>query len=227
MRRFQFFPLAVTCVFAALYVFPAAARAEGKTRTYYIAVDEVEWDYTPMGTDQMMGMPFDKMAKMYVETDKHQIGRVYRKAVYREYTDAEFTKLKPRAPEWEHLGLLGPPLHAEVGDTIQIFFKNNGTQSYSLHPHGVFYEKSSEGSYYNDGANDPSHNGVVAPGGMHTYIWQVPERAGPGPNDPSSVVWLYHSHNYEPRDTDAGLIGALVITKKGMARPDGTPKDVD
>jgi hypothetical protein len=41
------------------------------------------------------------------------------------------------------------------------------------------------------------------------------------------VVWLYHSHGYEARDTDAVLIGAIVVTKKGMARPDGSPKDVD
>jgi manganese oxidase len=210
--------LAVFCIlvlFGTLAITPAA-RAEGQTRTYCIAVDEMDWDYTPAGMDQMMGMPFDKNAKMYAESDKHQIGRVYRKAVYREYTDASFTTLKKRAAEWEHLGILGPAIHAEVGDTIQIFFKNNGTQSYSMHPHGVFYEKSSEGSYYNDGANDPTHNGVIAPGGTHTYIWQVPERSGPGPNDPSSVVWLYHSHNYEGRDTNAGLIGALIITRKGM-----------
>jgi FtsP/CotA-like multicopper oxidase with cupredoxin domain len=215
------------CVFAALLLFPTLASAEGKTRTYYIAVDEIDWDYTPMGMDHMMGMAPDKNSKMYFESDKHQIGRVYHKAIYHEYTDGTFTTLKKRTSEWEHLGLLGPVLHAEVGDTIQIFFKNNGTQSYSMHPHGVFYEKSSEGSYYNDGANDPTHNGIVAPGGTHTYIWQVPERAGPGPNDPSSIVWLYHSHNYEGRDTNAGLIGTLIVTRKGMARPDGTPKDVD
>ena len=219
--------LAAACLFAALSLLPVHAQAEGKTRTYYIAVDEIDWDYTPLGKDNMMGMAPDKNSKMFFESDKHQIGHIYRKAVYREYTDATFTKLKPRAPEWEHLGVLGPAIHAEVGDTIQIFFKNNGTQSYSMHPHGVLYEKASEGSYYNDGANDPSHNGVVAPGGTHTYIWQVPERAGPGPNDPSSIVWLYHSHNYEGKDTNAGLIGALIITRKGMARPDGTPKDVD
>ena len=218
---------AAACIVAAVSFFPAPARAEGKTRTYYIAVDEVDWDYAPAGMDKMMGMAPDKNSKMYFESDKHQIGHIYRKAVYREYTDATFTKLKPRAPEWEHLGMLGPALHAEVGDTIRIFFKNNGKQSYSMHPHGVLYEKSSEGSYYNDGANDPSHNGIVAPGGTHTYIWQVPERAGPGPNDPSSIVWLYHSHNYEGHDTNAGLIGTIIVTRKGMARPDGTPKDVD
>jgi FtsP/CotA-like multicopper oxidase with cupredoxin domain len=227
MKRTFSAVFAAACVFAALSFFPTLAKAEGKTRTYYVGVDEIDWDYTPTGMDKMMGMAPDKYSKMFFESDKHQIGHVYRKAIYREYTDATFTKLKPRAPEWEHLGMLGPAIHAEVGDTIQIFFKNNGTQSYSMHPHGVLYEKSSEGSYYNDGANDPSHNGVVAPGGTHTYIWQVPERAGPGPNDPSSIVWLYHSHNYEGKDTNAGLIGTIIVTRKGMARPDGTPKDVD
>jgi FtsP/CotA-like multicopper oxidase with cupredoxin domain len=69
--------------------------------------------------------------------------------------------------------------------------------------------------------------GVVAPGKIHTYTWEVPERAGPGPLDPSSVVWLYHSHVAEPRDVNAGLVGAIIITRRGMARPDGTPKDID
>lgn len=219
--------VAVVCLLPTLCVPPSRADAGGKTRTYYIAVDEIEWDYAPTGIDQLTGKPFDHMSMMYIEQGKNRIGRTYHKAVFREYTDASFSTLKKRPAEWEHLGLLGPVIHAEVGDTIQVFFKNNGTQSYSMHPHGVFYEKSSEGSYYNDGANDPTHNGVIAPGGTHTYIWKVPERAGPGPSDPSSVVWLYHSHNYEARDTDAGLIGAIVITKKGMARADGTPKDVD
>ncbi len=219
--------LAVLCLPILVFACSTLSSAEGKTRTYYIAVDEVDWDYTPLGIDGMTGKPFDHMAMMYVESGKHQIGRVYRKAVYREYTDATFTTLKKRTPQWEHLGLLGPCLHAEVGDTIKIFFKNHGTQSYSMHPHGVLYEKASEGSYYNDGANDPSHNGVVPPGGTHTYIWEVPERAGPGPSDPSSIVWLYHSHNYEGHDTNAGLIGTIIVTRKGMARPDGTPKDVD
>jgi FtsP/CotA-like multicopper oxidase with cupredoxin domain len=100
-----------------------------------------------MGIDKITGKPFDHMSMMYIEQGKNRIGRTYRKAVYREYTDGTFTTLKPRAAEWEHLGLLGPVLHAEVGDTIQVFFKNNGAQSYSMHPHGVFYEKNSEGSY--------------------------------------------------------------------------------
>jgi hypothetical protein len=45
--------------------------------------------------------------------------------------------------------------------------------------------------------------------------------------DPSSIMWMYHSHVDEPRDTNAGLIGPIVVTRRGMAKADGTPKDVD
>lgn len=34
----------------------------------------------------------------------------------------------------------------------------------------------------------------VAPGKTVTYTWLVPERAGPGPGDFSSIMWMYHSH---------------------------------
>ena len=195
-----------------------------QVRTYYVAADEVDWDYAPLGIDQMSGMPFDHIPQLWTEHTNNRIGKVYRKAVYREYTDASFTILKKRPPQWDHLGLLGPVLRAEVGDTIRVVFKNNGVQAYSMHPHGVFYEKGSEGAHYNDGANDPTHNGMVPPGGTHTYIWEVPERAGPGPNNPSSMVWLYHSHNYEPKDTEAGLIGTILMTRRGMARSGRQPK---
>jgi FtsP/CotA-like multicopper oxidase with cupredoxin domain len=175
-----------------------AVKRDGQVRTYYIAADEVDWDHAPLGIDEMSGMPFDHTSQLWTEHSNNRIGKVYRKAVYREYTDATFAILKKGPPEWEHIGLLGPVLRAEVGDTIRVVFRNNGAQAYSMHPHGVFYEKNSEGAHYNDGANDSTHNGMVPPDGTHTYVWEVPERAGPGPNNPSSVLWLYHSHNYEP-----------------------------
>jgi FtsP/CotA-like multicopper oxidase with cupredoxin domain len=68
---------------------------------------------------------------------------------------------------------------------------------------------------------------MVMPGSTFTYQWNVPERAGPGPQDPSSIVWLYHSHVNEMRDVSTGLIGAIIVTARGQARPDGTPKGVD
>jgi hypothetical protein len=67
----------------------------------------------------------------------------------------------------------------------------------------------------------------VKPKGQYTYHWDVPERAGPGPADPSSVVWLYHAHDHEGVDIYAGLVGAIIVTRSASANPDGTPKDVD
>jgi FtsP/CotA-like multicopper oxidase with cupredoxin domain len=55
----------------------------------------------------------------------------------------------------------------------------------------------------------------------------VPDTAGPGPMDGSSVMWMYHSHVDEVADDYAGLVGPIIVTSADMARPDGTPKDVD
>jgi hephaestin len=200
----------------------------GKTRTFYVAADEVEWDYAPSGINQITGAAFDETANVFVGNDKDRIGKVYLKAQYREYTDSTFRTLKARGPEWDHLGLLGPVMHATVGDTIKVVFKNNTTHDVGMHPHGVFYNKDSEGAPYNDGTADADKaDDGVAPAGSHTYTWYVPERAGPGPMDPSSVMWMYHSHTDEIADDYAGLMGAIVVTKKGMARADGSPRDVD
>lgn len=215
----------------ALFCWGGSLRAQsptGKTRVYYVAADEVNWDYAPTGRDEAMGHPFDALQKVYTESGPHQIGRVYKKAIYREYTDETFTVLKQRSAEDAYLGLLGPVLRAEVGDTIKVVFKNKATHPFSMHPHGVLYQKDSEGADYNDGTSGAEQtDGAVPPGGTHTYVWQVPERAGPGPNDPSSVFWLYHSHADELRDVASGLFGVIVVTRRGMALPDGRPKDVD
>lgn len=221
----RFFRLAAMLVLLATI---ALGQTSGKTHTYYIAADEVDWDYAPGGVNKMMGMKFDGYSKVFTERGPHRIGTVYRKAIYREYTDDSFAHLKPRAPEWEHAGILGPILRAEVGDTIRILFKNNASRPYSMHPHGVFYDKDSEGAPYEDGTSGKDkEDDAVPPGKTHVYTWQVPERAGPGPNDPSSIVWLYHSHTSELKDVESGLVGAIIITRRGMAAENGKPKDVD
>lgn len=200
----------------------------GKTRVYYVAADEIDWDYAPAGRDEAMGHPFDALQKGYTEAGPHRIGRVYKKAVYREYTDDTFKILKKRDADEVYLGILGPVLRAEVGDTIKVVFQNNAAHPFSMHPHGVLYQKDSEGADYDDGTTAADKNdGAVLPGSQHTYVWQVPERAGPGPADPSSVFWLYHSHADELQDIASGLFGMIVVTRRGMARPDGRPKDVD
>ena len=196
-----------------------------KVRTYYIAADEVEWDYAPGGVNKMMGMKFDGYSKVFVERGPHRIGSIYRKALYREYTDESFAHLKPRPAEWESSGILGPILRAEVGDTIRVVFKNNATHPYSMHPHGVFYKKDSEGALYEDGTSGSDKvDDAVPPGKTHVYTWEVPERAGPGPNDPSSIVWLYHSHAYEMRDVESGLVGQSSSRVAAPPMLPGNPK---
>jgi manganese oxidase len=175
-----------------------------------------------------MGMRFDGYSKVFVERGPHRIGSMYRKALYREYTDETFARLKPRPAEWESSGILGPILRAEVGDTIRVVFKNNATRPYSMHPHGVFYKKDSEGALYEDGTSGSDKvDDAVPPGKTHVYTWEVPERAGPGPNDPSSIVWLYHSHACEMRDVHSGLVGAIIISRRGASDAAAKPKDVD
>src|SRR6266568_192797 len=97
--------------------------ASPKVHTYYVAADEVDWDYAPSSLNKMMGMKFDGYASTFIEKGPHRIGKVYRKAIYREYADETFTKLKPRAPDQEYLGMLGPVLRAGVGDTLRVVFR--------------------------------------------------------------------------------------------------------
>lgn len=63
--------------------------------------------------------------------------------MFRQYTDATYKVQAPR-PDW--LGFLGPILRAEVDDAIVVHLKNFAKRNYSMHPHGVFYEKDTEGT---------------------------------------------------------------------------------
>lgn len=235
MRRKLCLPLAA--MLAGFLAVPCAARqpgrkaptsttSGGKTRTYYIAADEVTWDYAPGGINRITGQPFGEAESFWVASGSHRIGKTLKKALYHEYTDASFTQLKPRPQELEHMGFLGPLIRAEVEDTIQVVFKNNLQFPASIHAHGVSYSKADEGATYHDGAADESKQ-AVPPGGTQTYTWMVPERAGPCHGDASSVLWMYHSHVHEIGDVNAGLVGPMIITGRGMAKPDGSPKDVD
>jgi len=203
-------------------------RYQPRTRTQFIAADEVDWDYAPSGINKITGQPFDDEANVFVQQGPDRIGRVYRKALYREYTDATFSALKPVDPRWQHLGALGPVVRGVVGDKIVVVFRNNTTLPASVHPHGVFYLKDSEGAGYDDGtAGGDKSDDAVPPGGEHVYEWDVPERAGPGPMDGSSVVWMYHSHVNEPQDENSGLMGPMIVTSADHARDDGSPDDTD
>lgn len=181
------------------------------TRHYFIAAEDVTWDYAPGGQDVLHGrqipVPWASQTR-------------WTKIRYIEYTDATFTARKPQ-PDW--LGILGPVIRAEVGDTIIVDFLNRSRIPHSIHPHGLRYDKANEGALYL-----PAGAGArVAPGSRFTYQWFADEGSGPGKDDATSVVWWYHAHTDEPTETNAGLLGPIIVTARGRARPDGTPKDVD
>src|SRR6185369_12934953 len=231
----------------------SSTPAPGVTRTFFIAAEDVTWDFAPSGVNQISGTPFANYTGALAAEEPEvpimtrriafdnassatnplnftadpaavQIGTQYRKTLYVEYTDATFTTKKPAAPEWQHLGSLGPVIRAEVGDTIKVVFMNKtqSGRSYTVHPHGVFYDKSNEGAPYVSGdPNAFTAGNDVAPGSSHTYTWEVPERAGPGPADGNSVMWMYHSHVNEPQDENTGLIGPMIVYKKGTMKPVG------
>jgi FtsP/CotA-like multicopper oxidase with cupredoxin domain len=205
-----------------------AQTGAGTVRTYYIAADTVAWDYAPQGRNLIRDTRFGPEASVFVRRGPHRIGHVYLKSVFRQYTDATFRRRAPVPERWRHLGFLGPAIEAEVGDTIRVVFRNNTRFPASMHPHGVLYAKSSEGSRYDDGTPPTAkRDDRVRPGATYTYVWKLPERAGPAEGDESSVAWMYHGHVDEVADTYSGLMGPLIVTRKGMARPDGSPMDVD
>ena len=188
-----------------------AKNEDGQVREYWIAAEKVQWDFAPGGKNLIR--PKNGLGEWGKKTS-------YSKYRYIQYTDSTYTRRVPQ-PEW--MGILGPQLRAEVGDTFKINFKNKADKPLSMHPHGMLYTED------NDGADMRGLGGVIKPQSSYTYTWEVDEDAGPGPQDPSSIVWVYHSHVNPVQEIYDGLIGSIVITRKGMARSknDPRPKDVD
>lgn len=91
----------------------------------------------------------------------------------------------------------------------------------------VFYDKQSEGAPYHDTAGVPDIGGRVNFGDTYIYTWPVLERSGPSENDPSSVVWFYHSHVDETEDVNSGLVGPLIVSRADSATRAAIPLDVD
>lgn len=200
------------CKFLSLVVL-AALPCLATTRHYYIAAEEVTWDYAPGGQDLLNGTPIPSPWRPKTS---------WAKSRFIEYTDATFTVKKPQ-PVW--LGILGPIIRAEVGDDIFVVFLNRTHTEHSIHPHGLRYDKNDEGGgYYAPLGRGGAH---VRPGMRFIYHWFADASSGPGPGQPSSIVWWYHPHVDVESEVNAGLLGPIVVTAKGHARPDGSPKDVD
>ncbi|XP_012498340.1 PREDICTED: ceruloplasmin isoform X1 [Propithecus coquereli] len=216
---------------------PSKDDIPGKqVRHYYIAAEEIIWNYAPSGIDaftkENLTAPGSD-SEVFFEQGATRIGGSYKKLVYREYTDASFTNRKQRGPEEEHLGILGPVIWAEVGDTIRVTFHNKGAYPLSIEPTGVRFSKNNEGIYYALHSNSPrgsvppSSASHVAPKETFTYEWTVPEEVGPTHADPVCLSKMYYSAVDPTKDIFTGLIGPMKICKKGSLHENGRQKDVD
>ncbi|XP_037136671.1 coagulation factor V isoform X1 [Syngnathus acus] len=173
-------------------------------KTYFIAAEEVEWDYAGIGQ------------RRQEKSLQNSRNTKFKKVVFRGYTDGLFRTPEIRGEKEEHLGILGPVIKAEYGQSIMVVFKNKASRPFSLHPKGVTYTKWTEGLSYEDGST-PSYkyDNEVPPNGKNTYIWKVPRKHAHNPDEPHCQTWTYHSGVNPEKDIQSGLIGPLLVCPEG------------
>jgi FtsP/CotA-like multicopper oxidase with cupredoxin domain len=174
------------------YVTPSP-QPGGRAVEHWIEATTVRWTIVPSKRD-----------------DWHDIAiggsTTFTATVYQEMTEGFAAALGPAA-------IPGPTLHAEVGDTLVVHFRNGLTgklaQPVTMHPHGVKYNPEYDGVYL--GAYTRA-GGFISPGEEFTYTWEcVPESAG---------AWPYHDHGpNHTLNTFRGMFGSIVVREKGETVP--------
>uniref|UniRef100_A0A8C5X6F3 ferroxidase n=1 Tax=Malurus cyaneus samueli TaxID=2593467 RepID=A0A8C5X6F3_9PASS len=183
------------------------AKDRPMTWTYYIAAEEMDWDYAPEKPESLDN------GSLYLERGPQRIGSKYKKVVFVEYEDARFKKRK--VSNQQDKGILGPVIKGEVGDQFKIVFRNLASRPYNIYPHGL----TSVRPYY---ATRPSQGKdvkdiAIPPGQSFTYSWTLTAEDGPTQADPRCLTRFYYSSIDPVRDTASGLIGPLLICfKKSM-----------
>ncbi|XP_005923949.1 ceruloplasmin [Haplochromis burtoni] len=200
---------------AVLLLFCVVTCVSGMRREYFLKIEEVSWNYAPTGMNiiQNRSIQDDEEASVFLKSGPQRIGSTYKKAVYKQYSDATYRTELTKA-EW--LGYLGPLLMAEEGDTLIVHLKNTASRPYSAHPHGLNYTKGNEGALYPDGTGpELKRDDSVPPGQTVTYEWTLAESHSPTSHDSNCMTRFYHSHVSPPKDINSGLIGPLIVCKRG------------
>jgi hephaestin len=226
-----------------VYVDEEVAEPARNTRRFYIAADEVEWEYVPLGYNKChnSGFSHDPVAQRYLSQGPHRIGSKYVKAQYRRYSDDTFNYLqsgsqsRANGASW-HLGLLGTVITVQVGERLEVVFKNNLRFPANFVPAGPFAAAAlQEGEDSSSTSRDPEATAAVAPGATKTYTWVVTEDMGPAAGDANSVVWSYSAKVEDEAAgvtsqglLHAGLVGAVIVAGAGEMKPTQTmPQGVD
>lgn len=217
-------PLACLVLVAAL-----AGLAEAAGPAYFVAAEEVDWDYAPSG------MNLCKDAEHALEGSSK-----FRKAAFVEYTDATFkasnpaTVLgglqhsapqlssqpgaltlssppcavlqvpKPKAAGLAHTGLLGPVFRASVNESLSVTLLNRLSFPVNIEPAGL------QGAGGSKGAAD-DFAPAAEPGGTVTYAWTVPAAAALPAGEAGAKFWLYRSSVDIDAHANAGLLGGVLV----------------
>nr|XP_057928988.1 ceruloplasmin [Doryrhamphus excisus] len=184
------------------------------SKTYYIAAMEMDWDYSPNRTwEAEMYHGQQSPATVFLDQQGGFIGSRYKKVVYRQFTNDKFINQVERGADMEHLGIMGPMIHADVGDKVKVVFKNMASRPYSIHAHGV---KTESPTVY-----------PTKPGETHIYEWYVTKNTGPTAEQEECSVSAYYSTVDVAKDLYSGLIGPLVICRRSWARSLGLKKEIE
>jgi FtsP/CotA-like multicopper oxidase with cupredoxin domain len=187
---------------AGALVLLQAAAASARVVDVWVAAVPTWWNVAPNGHDAIGGMPVDPAQSIFPTV------------VYRRYS-AHWRRPLANAPRSSADGLLipGPLIHARVGDTILVHFKNLDNLRFaphSMHFHGVHYRPSSDGAYV------PGFSGGDA-NVKYRHTWTYRLYAG---ND-SAGVWPYHDHSPSMDDSiKGGMFGMLSILGRRERAPD-------
>jgi FtsP/CotA-like multicopper oxidase with cupredoxin domain len=175
----------------------------GRVREHWLQADSFPHDLAPSHGDAMDGMRFAPDQTRY-----WAVG-------YRAYTPGWGSPLPGDTVSGPNTGIPGPVLRGEPGDVIRVHFRNNDTHygfPHSIHPHGVDYAPTSDGSWM---ATEPDAAGTaVGVGQTYTYEWRV--------HADSVGTWPYHDHSVPKSLTggdpvmelgaELGLFGMIAIT---------------
>ncbi|CAN9515036.1 unnamed protein product [Ophioblennius macclurei] len=183
---------------------------EVRPRHYYIAAEEITWDYG-------IRTPHQLIKPNEMRRGKRKFLPEYKKVVFRAYRDKDFLRPVGRGELQEHLGIMGPVIRTEINDLLTVTFKNNALRPYSFHLQGV-YDRSPETSFIQTSSSS-TVSGVpgepVPPGETRTYNWRVTWKQGPTESEFACKTGAYYSTVDKERDLHSGLIGPLVICKSG------------
>uniref|UniRef100_A0A8C8I6X4 F5/8 type C domain-containing protein n=1 Tax=Oncorhynchus tshawytscha TaxID=74940 RepID=A0A8C8I6X4_ONCTS len=190
---------------------------DGHYRSYYIAAQEITWDYGIRKPHQLIKTRERRRGMRKFLTE-------YKKVVFRAYSERDFQIPVTRGELQEHLGLMGPIIKAEINDLLTVTFKNMASRPYSLHLHGVYDKTQGDGWTQTQwGSSRAGVAGVpgeaVQPGEVRVYTWRITRKQGPTAAEFDCKAGAYYSTQNKVKDLHSGLIGPLVICKPGTLHP--------